>query len=280
MRINRLTKNNPLHKGNVCSSTRIHKTAWIPLIGKNRLSPLVLVLLPLIGLLSAGYFNYDVFAARTNHPLHEYTVFSPIIFKQSTYTPERVYILEDHTHYKSSSSGYLHIVGEIQNDRHYIISNVVIKATLYNKEKKSLASESTSLYLSSLMPGDKTCFDITFTEIPSGWSTYGFDDPTYTIGGQRLPDISITRSMPNLDDDDLEISGSAHNDESVRVEYVRPVGTVYNASDQVIGCQDTYLDGYYTYLNRGSTGSFTLMYYGRDYTKWEYYRIQVGGILP
>jgi len=249
------------------------------LIGKHRLSPLALALLPLIGLLSAGYFNYDVRAAITNRPLQDFTVFSPIIFKQSTYIPERVYILENHTHYKSSS-GYLHIVGEIQNDRQVAISNVVIKVTLYNKEKKALASESTPLYLNSLMPGDKSCFDITFTEIPSGWSTYEFEDLTYTIGGQRLPDISITKSMPNLDDEDLEISGSAHNDESVRVDYVRPVGTVYNASDQVIGCQDTYLDGYYTYLNRGSTGSFTLMYYGRDYTKWEYFRIQVGGILP
>lgn len=280
MRINRLTKNNLLSRGIVWFSMRIYNTAWFPLIGKHTLSPLVLAFLPLIGLLSAGFFSYDVLAARTNRPLQDYTVFSPIIFKQAAFVPERVYILENHTHYKSSSSGYLHILGEIQNDRHDTISNVVIKATLYNKEKKALASESTSLYLGSLMPGDKSCFDITFTEIPSGWSTYGFDDPTYTMEGQRLPDVSITRSMPDLDDDDLEISGSAHNDESVRVDSVRPVGTVYNASDQVIGCQDTYLDGYYTYLNRGSTGSFTLMYYGRDYTKWEYYRIQVGGILP
>ncbi len=280
MRINRLIKINPLNSGNFRLSTRILNTALFSSTCNRRHFPMVLVLLSLIGLLSAGYFTYDVLAARTNRPLQNYTIFSPIIFKESSNIPERVYILDNHTSYKSSSSGYLHIVGEIQNDRHDTISNVVIKATLYNKEKKALASESTSLYLNSLMPGDKSCFDITFTDIPSNWSTYGFDDPVYTTGGQRQPDISVTRSMPDLDDDDLEITGAALNDESVRVECVRPVGTVYNASDQVIGCQDTYLEGYYTYLNRGSTGSFTLMYYGRDYSKWKYYRIQVGGILP
>lgn len=280
MRIKHPLKIIPLSSGNVPLSTRICKNSLVLLAGARRLFPMALVLLPLIGLLSAGYFTYDVLAARENHPLQDYTIFSPIVFKQSVYIPERVYILDNHTSYKSSSSGYLHILGEIQNDRHDTISNVVIKATLYNKDKKALASESTSLYLNSLMPGDRTCFDITFTEIPSNWSTYGFDDPSFTIGGKGLPDISVTSSFPNLDDDDLEITGTARNEGSVRVECVRPVGTVYNASDEVIGCQDTYLDGYYTYLNKGSTGSFTLMYYGRDYSKWKYYRIQVGGILP
>ena len=240
----------------------------------------LLALVAFIGLLSVGFFTRGVLAARASRAVQIYKIYSPVIYKQSTYIPERVYVLENHSSYKSSSSGYLHILGEIQNDRHNIISNVVITATLYNKDKKALSAESTPLYLNGLMPGDRTCFDITFTEIPSNWSTYELDTPAYTIGGQRQPDISVVSSIPTLDDEDLEIKGSVRNDDSVRVECVRPVGTIYNDSDKVIGCQDTYLNGSYTYLNKGSTGTFTLMYYGRDYSKWDYYRIQVGGILP
>jgi len=280
MRINRLINKYPIRSGNVRLSIRNCITSLFSLMRLRRPFPKGLVLLILTALLSIGYSNRDVLAARESRTSQNYMIFSPVVYKQSTYIPERVYILENHSSYKSSSSGYLHILGEIQNDRHDIISNVVITATLYNKEKKALASESTPLYLNSLMPGVKTCFDITFTEIPSNWSTYEFDTSSYTIGGKRQPDIAVTGSIPSLDDDDLEITGSVRNDESVRVECVRPVGTIYNASDQVIGCQDTYLNGSYTYINKGSTGSFTLMYYGRDYTKWKYYRIQVGGILP
>jgi len=280
MRINRLINNSPMRSGNVWLSVSIWKMNLFSLIRLRRSFPKGLVLLILVALLSVGYSNRDVLAARESRASQNYRIFSPVVYKQSTYIPERVYVLENHSSYKSSSSGYLHILGEIQNDRHDIISNVVITATLYNKDKKALSSESTPLYLNSLMPGDKTCFDITFTEIPSNWSTYEFDTSSYTIGGKRQPDIAVTASIPSLDDNDLEITGSVRNDDSVRVECVRPVGTIYNDSDTVIGCQDTYLNGSYTYLNKGSAGTFTLMYYGRDYTKWKYYRIQVGGILP
>lgn len=280
MRINRLIKIGPLRTGHVQSS--IKTVNRMPTSSKviRRSYPKALLILAFVLMLYVGLINHNVLAARENQNSQDHKIFSPLLYKQFKDIPERVYILDNHTSYKSSSSGYLHILGEIQNDRHDILSDAVIQATLYDKEKKTLASESTFLYLNSLMPGDKTCFDITFTEIPSNWSTYEFDVLSFTTDGQRQPNLSITSSIPNSDDDDLDIKGTVRNDDSTRVGSVRPVGTVYNKSNQVIGCQDAYLDGYYTYLNKGSTGSFTLMYYGRDYSKWDSYRIQVGGILP
>lgn len=280
MRINRLIKKGLVCSGHVQPSMKnVNRIPILPIDISGSYSKVLLILVFVL-MLFVGLLHHDVFAARENQNSQDYKIFTPLLYKQFTDAPERVYVLDNHTSYKSSSSGYLHILGEIQNDRHDILYDVAVQANLYNKEKKELASESTFLYLNSLMPGDKTCFDITFTEIPSNWSTYEFDVSSFITGGQRLPDISVTSSIPSSEDDELDIEGTIRNDDNMRVESVRPVGTVYNSSGQVIGCQDTYLDGYYTYLNKGGTGSFTLMYYGRDYSKWDSYRIQVGGILP
>ena len=72
-----------------------------------------------------------------------------------------------------------------------------------------------------------------------------------------------------------EIIGQVRNDHGTRVEYVSPVGTLYNVSGIVIGCDFTYVNA--THLDPNQTSSFKMTFVGRDYADVASYRLQVDG---
>ena len=81
----------------------------------------------------------------------------------------------------------------------------------------------------------------------------------------------------NPDDGSYRILGFVRNDNDVRVRYVRPIATLYNASGTVVECSYTYVNS--THLDPGQSSSFELTFSGwyRDYADVASYRIQVDG---
>ncbi len=61
-----------------------------------------------------------------------------------------------------------------------------------------------------------------------------------------------------------------------RVEYVRPLATLHDATGMVIGCGSTYVEG--THLDPGQESPFKITFSGRDYADAAAYRIQVDGM--
>jgi hypothetical protein len=219
--------------------------------------------------------------------LKDYTPTTPKVTPTSTPTatptrtptptlpPTGVHILGNHSYYVDSI-GYLHIAGEVKNDTADQLRFVKITASIFNSHGHLVDTDFTYIYLDNLPASDKTCFRILLEE-PAGWSYYEFEPPSYWTDGRPLPNLTILNDSGSYDSTFgwYEIIGQVRNDHGTRVEYVSPVGTLYDASGIVIGCDFTYVNA--THLDPGQTSSFEMTFIGRDYTDAASYRLQVDG---
>lgn len=205
-------------------------------------------------------------------PLERWFVYLPLVMRES---PAGVYVLNNHFAYVDTI-GYLHIVGEVKNTTTNHLRFVKVTANIFNSNGQLLDTEFTYTYLDNLPAGDKTCFHIILKE-PIGWSYYEFEPPTYLTDGQPLPNLTIFNDSGSYDSTFgwYRIIGQVRNDHGTRVEYVSPVGTLYNASGRVVGCDFTYVNS--THLDPGQTSSFKITFSGRDYSDVTSYRLQVDG---
>ena len=192
-----------------------------------------------------------------------------------TLPPPGVHVLENHS-YHVDAIGYLHIVGEVKNNTVDHLRYVKITANIFNSSGQTIDTNFTYIYLGNLPAGDKTCFDILLEE-PSDWSYYEFEPPDYWTDGEPLPDLTILNDSGSYYPifGWYEVVGQVRNDHATRVEYVRPVGTLYNASYTVIGCNFTFIDD--THLDPDQISSFRMTFLGRDYADAAAYRLQVDG---
>jgi hypothetical protein len=174
------------------------------------------------------------------------------------------------------SIDYLHIVGEVQNSTANHLRFVKITANIFNSSGQLLDTDYTYIHLDNLPADDKTCFHIILEE-PAGWSYYEFEPPSYWTDGEPLPNLTVLNDSGSYNSTFgwYKIIGQVRNDHGSRVEYVSPVGTVYNASGTVVGCDYTYVSA--THLDPGQTSSFEMNFTGRDYADVVSYRLQVDG---
>lgn len=193
----------------------------------------------------------------------------------ATAVPPDVEVLSNHTHYIDSID-YLNIVGEVRNNTSDHIHLVRITGNIFNASGQILDTDFTYMWLDNLPPGDKTCFELSVPE-PDGWAYYEFEPPTYWSDGDPHPNLTIFNDSGAYDPTFgwYEIIGQVRNDHGTRVESVQPVGTLYNASNGVIGCDLTYVNS--NDLDPGQVSSFELTFIGREYTDVAYYRLQVDG---
>lgn len=222
-----------------------------------------------------------VLAASTAQVLN-YKIYVPIVIKQAllptptaTYIPPSVQILQNHSYYVDSID-YLHVVGEVLNNTGNHLRFVKITANFFNVSGQLLDTDFTYIHLDNLPAHDKTCFELILQEPPS-WSYYQFEAPTYWTDGEPLPNLTILNDSGSYNPTFgwYEIIGQVRNDHGSRVEYVSPVGTAYNASGTVVGCDFTYVNS--THLDPGQTSSFEMTFSGRNYADVTLYRLQVGG---
>lgn len=192
-----------------------------------------------------------------------------------TSVPSEVKILPNHSYY-SDSIDYLHVVGEVQNNTPNHLRFVKVTVNILSGGGQLLANDYTYIYLDSLPAGDRTCFEV-FLKEPAGWSYYEFEAPTYWTDGEPLPNLTVFNDSGSYKPTFgwYEIVGQVRNSHGSRVEYVSPVGTVYNASGVVIGCDFTYVNS--THLDPNQTSSFTMTFTGRDFVDVASYRLQVDG---
>jgi hypothetical protein len=188
-----------------------------------------------------------------------------------------VYVLNNYSAYVDTI-GYLHIVGEVQNATASHLRFVKITANIFNSSGKLLDTDFTYTHLDNLPAGHKTCFHFSLEE-PAGRSYYEFEAPTYWTDGVPLPNFAVFNDSGSYNSTFgwYEIIGQVRNDHGTRVEYVSPVGTVYNAPGVVVGCDFVYVNS--THLDPGQTSSFEMTFSGRNYTDVASYRLQVDGDL-
>jgi len=237
---------------------------------------------PANGTLTPTAWVYLPYISRHNAPTPTPT-FTPALTSTPTNTPTPtattiaagVDILPNHSSYVDSID-YLHIVGKVRNNTADHLRFVKITANIFNSSGQLLDTGFTYTYLDNLPAGEKTCFCMLLKE-PAGWSYYEFEAPTYWTDGELLPNLTIFNDSGSYDSTFgwYSIIGQVRNDHGTRVEYVSPVGAVYNDSGVVVGCHFTYVNS--THLDPGQTSSFEMTFSGRDYADVDSYRLQVDG---
>lgn len=238
--------------------------------------------------LAVIYSALDVSAAQEFDLLDAHLVFSPIIIKQLTPTPTpsvtptpaKLYVLDNYSHYVTSW-GTLHLVGEVWNSTGQDVAGVQVKAQVYNRDDELLATQTVQLYLDDLPADTTTCFDVIFFgDEVKGFSSYQFSEPAYTRAGKDLPDLAASGVYGSYDDDtgEYEIKGSLKNQDSTRLSCVRTVGTLYNKSGKVIGCDYAYVSS--VDLNVNQTSSFSILFSGRNFDDVDAFVVQADGNLP
>jgi hypothetical protein len=232
----------------------------------------------LIVLVLSLFFFIEVIAADIYLPIvsNEMTP-TPTITSTPTLIPGGVVVPPNHSSF-TTANNILHVVGEVQNNTIFTLRSVRITANFYNKSNQYLESHSELTFMNDLPPGAKTCFDLAL-DTPEGWTYYQFDPVTYQTDGEPLPKLTTfnVSSTYNSQTKDYRIAGYVRNDENVRVSEVRTIGTVYNLTGKVIGCNFHQVIGA---LDPGDDSLFEIYYRERDYIDAASYRVQVDGNLP
>ena len=191
----------------------------------------------------------------------------------ATLQPSGVHVLANYSHYLDSID-YLHVVGEVQNNTNDNLRFVRISAAFYNSNGQLLDTDFTYTFLDTLPAGEKTCFNLQLPK-PANWSYYEFANVEYWDDADPPPNLSISNHSGSYDSTFgwYEVVGKVTNNEGQRVEYVSPVGTVYNQAGTVLGCTLTYVDS--THLDPGQKSPFDMLFVGRDFKAVKSYRLQV-----
>ena len=184
-----------------------------------------------------------------------------------------VHILANHSSYVDSID-YLHIVGEVRNDTNQDLRFVKVTAALYGSGGQLLDTQFTYLTLGTLLAHDKACFNILLPE-PANWASYEFAEVDYWDDADPPPNLLVSNHSGSYNSTFgwYEIVGQVTNNEGQRLEYVSPVGTLYNQAGTVLGCTFTFVDG--THLDPGQKSSFEMLFVGRDFKGVKSYRLQV-----
>lgn len=233
---------------------------------------LIVLVLSLFFFVEAIAAANDVFFPIVYHDIKP----TPTITPTPTLIPGGVIVLPNSSAF-TTSTGTLHVVGEVQNNTVYTLRNVTVTANFYNSSNQWLDTNSELTFMNDLPPGAKTCFNLSL-DAPQGWSYYQFDPVTYQTNGEPLPDLTLTNVSGSYNSQFkyYRITGNVRNDENVIVYEIRTVGTVYNISGKVIGCEFDQINS----LNPGSTSSFEINFLDRDYIDAASYRVQVDGDIP
>jgi len=192
-----------------------------------------------------------------------------------TTLPFGVYVLPNNSYFYTEW-GSLYVTGEVMNNTDSTLRFVQITANLYDTGGNLVGTQYTYTDLEDVPAWDRTCFEIVFPTPPGNWAYYQFER-TYWTDGQPLPDLTVLGDSGsyNPSNGDYTILGYVRNDSGTRVNYVIPVGTIYNTNGIVLGCNSTYVVGYN--LDPGQESSFQMNYIWRDYAAVSDYRLQVDG---
>jgi hypothetical protein len=153
----------------------------------------------------------------------------------------KITVLDNHLSYVSST-GSLHIVGEVQNNTGIRAAFVKVTVNLFNAQHQLVDTDFTYVDLDPLPVGETTCFDILFFAEAPSFSYYTFET-SYSETSQASLPIALfghSGSYHETFEDWYEVVGIARNDSGVNAEFVKIIGTLYQHNGQVLDCDFTF----------------------------------------
>lgn len=167
------------------------------------------------------------------------TTTTTISVSEEQQTTGEVKILDDN-HY-TDSVGYLHLIGEVKNNRDENVNYVKITATIYDGSTV-VDSDFTYTSMDILTPNQKSPFEFMIEE-PSSWTDYSLNVEYSSTYSSPYSDLQIQGESDHTDDYGYYyINGEVENTGSLTVDYVEVVVTLYDSNGNIIGTDFTYTD--------------------------------------
>lgn len=148
-------------------------------------------------------------------------VFSiPLVFADVSVINDQQYVGYD---------GFFHIVGEVKNDTGAPINQIILEATLYDREDNIVAIKHADSLVNTIMPGMKGPFDLIIGST-EGEKIHSYDiNVIYKIGPPKNQAIDIVSSELLRDNhNNLMITGTVTNRGEITANIVSVVATLYD----------------------------------------------------
>lgn len=189
-------------------------------------------------------------------------------------TGGRLSILSNDTNFFSYSGSLLFVVGEVRNNTSQYVRFIKIGGGIISSDGQLVDADSSYTYISTLAPGEKTCFKLMFSNFDVA-THYYYEEPTYFYTGAPLPKVTAYNhnGFSNETYSSYEIVGLLRNDSGRSISYVEAVGTLYNSAGEVMDCGYSYVNS--THLAVGQSSAFNINFSWNDYHDVTSYRLQV-----
>jgi hypothetical protein len=168
--------------------------------------------------------------------------------------PENIKILS--YSYYIDSSGFLDVVGEVQNIGSNTVTSVILTGTVYATDGTDQADSTTQAWVTYLLPQQEAPFYMSFyspNNSPDGtWLSVGISNIALTVvqanvtSSYQYPDLKITSSSASIgsgtDDQGIYwVTGNVQNTGGQTAQNITVVGTFYNATGTTVavGYTDT-----------------------------------------
>ena len=216
----------------------------------------------------------------TNTPTPSVTPSSSSIYIPMVNKPfdPGVQVLPASFYYVSHETMY--VIGEVFNNTSDSLSLVEVAVNFYNANGQLVGTDSAYMWPIDLPARERGCFRIAL-DVPSEWSYYQFEAPTYSVSDTSSGLILFDDSGSyNASTGDYRLIGQVRNDGDQLSMSVYVGGTLYNADRIPIGCERANVNS--GDLDPGETSAFTIKFLGyyRDYSDVVRYRLRVAGDLP
>jgi hypothetical protein len=204
-------------------------------------------------------------------PPPPYSAYIPVVTNGQATTQPSIDLKSSYAY--TTSTNKLHIVGEVQNNTGGIARLIQVNARIKDGGGQVLTQKSSFVFPSALPAGEKSCFDINL-DTPAGYASYTLDPATFYTGTTYYTSFTILNHTGTLyPSGNYAITGQIRNDYGVTMNVVGPVGTLYNASGNIIGCKMTTVTG--NNLTAGQTSDFNLVFIDRNNSDASSYHLLV-----
>jgi hypothetical protein len=159
------------------------------------------------------------------------------------------------------SSGYYHVIGEVQNTGDQALIFIQIEATFYNIGNAVVDTRLGSTMLQVLLPGRRAPFDIALLDAAESAEVHHYSLTTSFSGGSSLPiGLQISEVSPLVDGANLHVVGEIINAGNERATHVALVATFYDRKGGVVAAVQQFLFQIYSDLDPDQTESFEILF--------------------
>ncbi|HNS01747.1 MAG TPA: FxLYD domain-containing protein [Anaerolineae bacterium] len=151
----------------------------------------------------------------------------------------------ENVYFHPSPLGELTVLGEVVNASASDLEQVVVQIALYDDADRLLASQSTTVALDVLAPGQRSPFAVLFTQAPERYASYQATVlsavPAYLGTRQRQlepVDVTLDQSTTGM----ARLSGRLRNNGAVEAFDVSVVATLYDPLGRVVGTRSMAAD--------------------------------------